>query len=513
MQPGTNDVERKRERWLLAFGIAFIFLSISLTLGHFKVLWGDEFVTYWVGQQGSFTGIWAALKSGADPNPPLMHVLSWWSTKAFGSVATAIRLPSVFGVGLALAGVWSIVRRYAGPLLAAAACLALMTSRGFDYSYDARSYGLLMGFAIAALACWVKTLDGKRQGFWFVALAVMLACDLSSNYYGVMAFFPVAAGELLWTRREKRLRLGVWAALLAGALPLLPYLTLIRGNIAEFGPHAWNKPAAGMIAESYFVLVEGLFWPVAIVAAVWLWKRRRQKPNSVQRSAIPAEVRAALWVLMLYPFLGFAIAYGGAGMISARCVIPVCAAFAIVGALLLSQVAGRKVVLGVAAFLLVWVLARSAACAMLLRDQRQAFFHLRNEVDQAMAPGEKLLVGDSLMVMPLWWYASPNVRAGLRFPIDFAAIHRMESDDSGEQNLWGGRHGVFPVPIDKPNTMIEPQEEYIYLGGQEGWLAKELTDRNFVLVPDGTQVNWGGLGGVFTPLAHPTTRVWFVRPR
>ncbi len=497
--------------WILPCWVGFIFCAITLTASHFKVLWGDEFVTFWVGQQRSFAGIWTALRSGADPNPPLMHVLNWWSTAAFGTGSVAIRLPSIFGVGLGVASAWVVVRRYASASVAAVACLALMTSRGFDYSYDARSYGLLLGFAVAALACWVLSLDGSR--WWLVGMAVCLAGDLSSNYYGVMAFFPVAAGELAWCWKRRQVRWAVWLALLVGALPLAGYLTLIRGNIAEFGPHAWNKPQASMIAESYFVLVEGLFWTTAIAAAVF-WLRRKNHASKLVQS-VPMEVRWALGVLLLYPFLGFAIAYGGAGMISARCVIPVCAGFAIAGALLLGRVGSRRVMLWCMVFLSVYVVARELACGMLLRQQRHAFFALRDQVERVAAPDETVLVGDSLVVMPLWWYGSPALRDALRFPIDFELIHRTETDDSGEQNLWGGRHGVFPVAIDKPATMIPRGQELILVGGAEGWLARELRAEGFELTPESPVAAADGyaLGGVFTPLAHPQTQVLFARPR
>ncbi|MDE1155717.1 MAG: glycosyltransferase family 39 protein [Acidobacteriaceae bacterium] len=487
-----------------------------MLLAHGKVLWGDEFVTYWVGQQRSFHGIWSALRSGADPNPPLMHVLSWWSTSLFGSNALAIRLPSIAGVGLAVASLWFLVRRYASRSAAAAACLALMATRGFDYSYDARSYGLLLGFALASLFCWTRTLPAPqaKSSSDIVSISLMalfLAADLSSNYYGVMAFFPIAAGELALSWQHKRLRWPVWAGLGLASLPLFGYLPLIHGNIAEFGPHAWNKPSLSILPESYFLLVEGVFWPVAFLA---LWYGVIRKKATTRSEALtPVALRVALAVLLLYPLLGFAIAYGGAGMISARCVIPVCGAFALTGAFLLERLGSRRLLLGSVAFLSLWVIARESACGILLLQQRHAFFQLRNAVESAQAPGEPVFVADSLVVMPLWWYSSASLRQQLRFPIDFDLIHRSEADDSGEQNLWGGRHGVFPVPIDRPEALLAPGSEAIFLGNPNGWLGRSMTTNGWHLQADAVPVPWENLGGVFTPLVHPETRVWFASPR
>ena len=393
-----------------------------------------------------------------------------------------------------------------------------MTTRGFDYTYDARSYGLLLGFAMAALLCWLNAREqqGPRRSVWLSAMTLALACGLSSNYYGVLAFFPIAAGEVVLLAKTRKLEPGAWVAMAIASLPLFAYLHLIRANIAEFGPHAWNKPQLGMIGEAYVVLVEGIIWPVLLLGLLVLWRKYRN--NFVRSCPLTLEVRVAFWVLMAYPVLGFAIAYGGAGMISARCTIPVCAGVAIAGALLLSRLVSQRAALWVVMFLVLWVTAREAACGYILRHQRQAFLHLRNAIERADAPGERVLVGDSLVVMPLYWYGSPALRQQIVFPIDFDAIHRLEPDDSGEENIWGGRHGVFPVPIAKPPELVPPTQESLFVGSPNGWLARTLKQDGFTLhvvdAPGSSDgyIHWGDLGGVFTPLAHPATGIYFATP-
>jgi len=504
----TSDPTSGRGRIVLPALIAILFLSVALFQAHLKLLWGDEFVTYWIGQQHSFNGIWRALASGADPNPPLMHLLNWASTSLFGSSSIAVRLPSIFAVALALASLWCLLRRYVAPVYAAAGCLALMTTRGFDYTYDARSYGLLLGFALAALATWnaANFHTGIHRYLYLAVMAVALACGLSSNYYGVLAFFPIAAGEFYRFITTRKFHPGVWLAMFLATLPLLAYRPLIHANLTEFGPHAWNKPQLSMISDSYLVIVEGIIWPVLILFAIYLWKRRSSNPTS-----LPTELRIAAATLLAYPIIGFALAYPGSAMISPRCVIPVCAGVAIAGVDLLARLISRRAATAAVLFLFVWVASRELACALILRQQRHVFFHLRNGIERAAAPGERVLIGDSLVVMPLYWYSSPALRQQIVFPIDFAAIHRFEPDDSGEQNLWGGRNGVFPVPIASPSALIPPEAESLLVASPTGWLAQTLTTNSFTLHPDDTNP-WGDLGGVFTPLAHPATRIYFVTP-
>jgi 4-amino-4-deoxy-L-arabinose transferase-like glycosyltransferase len=418
------------ERQTLAALIAFYALIVSAQSA-IKLLWVDELITFQIARQPGLSGIWRALRAGADPNPPLIHILVQTSVRLLGESAFAIRLPAILGVMLAIVAMWWMLRRWVRPVFAAAGVLAFMATRGFDYAYDARSYALLMGFAMASLALWIRTGDvsGWRRTGALGGMALALAAGISSNYYGVLAFFPIAAGELV----TRRFRLGVWLAMLAGSLPLLAYLPLIRNNIAEFAPHAWNRPQISMIGWSYLELVEGVFWPV-LGLGLWVWWRGKISTEGTKVTQRKAEM-AAVGVLLVYPVIGFAVAVGGAGMISPRCVVPVCCGFGLSGGVLAQSVFGRSARVGMAIVLLmvVWVGVRQGICANLLLEQRQAFFALRNDVKQTQVG--QILVADSSFALPLHYYSDRDVRRLSWFPIDFEAIHQYERDDSGEQNL------------------------------------------------------------------------------
>ena len=487
------------EEYLLLPALLVLSLAVGFSQSAVKLLWADELITYYIARQPGWGGIWRALAAGADPNPPLIHILVQASTCFFGSGAAAVRLPSILCVLLAIVSMWAILRRWVSPLYAAAGVLAFMCTRGFDYSYDARSYAPLMAFALAAFALWVALprLSAGRRGLALAGLAACLALGISSNYYGVLAFFPIGAGEAARSFQQRRLRFGSWLAMLAGALPLFAYLRLIRLNIAEFAPHAWNRPHASMVAVSYLELVEGIFWPVLALALFMVWKRR-------ERWTLPLPESLALGVLLLYPVLGFIIATAGAGMISPRCVAPVCCGFGLALAVLASHVFGasRRAALATVALFLVWLVAREGFCATQLHEQRRSFFALRNRV--AAEPEPLILAADSSFVLPLYFYSAPAVRQKIVVPIDFAAIHRYEQDDSGEQNLWAGRNGVFPFPIVPATQISLPAAGALVIARPGGWLTHTFPSAQFQIQP---ATEWYGLGGVFTPMAHVETRL------
>jgi hypothetical protein len=295
-------------------GVLAFYLAIVVVQASRKLLWVDELITLAIARQDGLVGIWKALAAGADPNPLLTHIAVMLAARWFGVSALAVRRPSIVFVGIALVAMWTMLRRWVAPAFAAAGLLAFMGTRGFDYAHDARSYAPMMGLGMASLALWMVS-DGLRGWRYWVAtggMVVALAAGISANYYCVLALFPIAAGELVRSVRRRELRVGLWAGMAVASLPLLAYLPLIRHNIAEFGPHAWNRPRVSMVGMSYLELVEGILWPgVAMAGFVW-WKRRGAAWG------LRASEATSLWVLLAYPILGFAIAVGGAGMISPR---------------------------------------------------------------------------------------------------------------------------------------------------------------------------------------------------
>jgi hypothetical protein len=155
--------------------------------------------------------------------------------------------------------------------------------------------------------------------------------------------------------------------------------------------------------------------------------------------------------------------------------------------------------------LVVWVGVREGVCAEVLLEQRRAFFALRDAV--AESPGDEYVVGDSAFVLPLYFYSDDLIRLRIIFPIDFAAIHKFERDDSGEQNLWAGRGQVFPFRIGDFNDdrLYYCDAMPIVIARPDGWLAKSWPAKRMRLFGDTS--DWGRVGGIFTPMAHEETRI------
>jgi 4-amino-4-deoxy-L-arabinose transferase-like glycosyltransferase len=70
---------------------------VVVAQSHFKLPWLDELITLHIARQGSAGAIWNALAQGADPNPPLTHLLVHFSRILFGDHELAYRLPAFIG--------------------------------------------------------------------------------------------------------------------------------------------------------------------------------------------------------------------------------------------------------------------------------------------------------------------------------------------------------------------------------------------------------------------------------
>lgn len=483
--------------------VSLLYFALTCALGVIKVIWLDEFITLYISRLGNLHSSLGALARGADPNPPLTYVLVLASRKLFGEGAIALRLPAILASWVGVLALVAFLRKRVPPVYAAAGALFFMSTAAFDYSFEGRSYALMLGFCALSLLAWQRTVDGVHKSWAAAGLALALAAGLSSNYFAVLAFFPIAAGELFRDVKLRRVEWRVWIALLVAGSTLLLYLPLINKAVATFSPHAWNKVRLDVIADSYLEMVETILWPALAILAVgvFVWFRKRHRP--VPR-ALPDHELIAAFVLMIYPFIAYVVARIHGGMLSPRFVIPMCYGFAIAVTAVAYGLFRKHTWAGLvfAMVLLVWVLAREGVVARMYYDQRLALFRIIDTLPSASS----IAVTDSLLILPLYYYAPRAIASHLYFPIDFEAIRKYKKEDSPEQNLWNGRNWIYPVPIISLETFTAAHSDYLVAAPGNNWLLQKLIaeDRPARLLPIYTDTK--DIQG-FTPLSHGP--VWF----
>lgn len=528
--------------WFVWLSALYFFVVFSLS--SMKLLWLDELITLHIAQSGGLASIWHALASGADPNPPITYILVHYSRALFGDHEFAYRLPAALGYWVGLLSLFQYLRGRIRGTWALGGTVLLMCMAAFEYSFESRSYAIFFGFAMLAFFCWTRVADDSRspRARWLAlfGMAFALAAGISTNYFAVLAFFPVAAGEATRTLLRARSRSvirsidwRVWAGMLAAASPLLVYRPLIAHSIAQFAPYAWNKVSLDQAADSYTEMVEVVLIPILalfVVAVVaWIAAARAaticptcrgrilpawMEPVVQERNRWPLPPHEAAGVLffMLYPFLGYAIASIHGGMLSPRFVIPVCFGFAIAATALSQRLFGnlRRAGIVFLGFAMAWFLCREAVVGYWYEEQKQCFYKVVDDLPQALQalPADaSIAIPDPLLALTFEHYAPPALRARVVFPVDFPAIRQYRHDDSPEENLWAGRHFLYRLPIETVANFQHQAHSYLIIAGRGNWMLDDLRAHHYVVehLPIDTRAE--NIGG-FTPLAHDTPQFY-----
>ena len=524
---------------LAFFALTVAYVAIVFIVSSMKLLWLDELITLHIARLGSLSAIWHALAHGADPNPPLSHLLVLGSMRLFGEHEFALRLPDMIGYWIGMLALFQFLRRWVSATWALAAVAMSMSMAAFQYSYESRSYGIFYGLAMLAVYCWAGAVDpttsSTRRWVALVGMVAALATGISTSYFAVLAFLPIAAGEVAITLQRWRhaswkedsflhsIQFRIWGALAIAATPLLLFRPLIQLSIAEFAPHAWNKVSLDQVSDSYTEMVEYILFPilalllftivVLVLSRFCAHCRASIRPRWIgtlatehayfKRSRLPLHEAVAVFALMGYPFLGYLVASIHGGMLSPRFVIPVCFGFAIAGTLACHRIFGhlRFAALSLLLICTVWFCVRESVIAYWYSEQKQCFYKVVDRFPMAEFPTGPIAIPDPLLALTFRHYAPPSLAARVVFPVDFPAIRHDRGDDSPEQNLWAGKGRIYHLPIVTLASLQHSAGKYVIITYDRNWMLQDLLQHRYPIERLDINTRASAIGG-FTPLSH-----------
>jgi hypothetical protein len=414
-----------------------------------------------------------------------------------------------------------------------------MSMAAFQYSYESRSYGIFYGLAMLAVYCWAVAVDSTASPLrkWIALLGMIgaLAIGISTSYFSVLAFLPIAGGECARTFDQFRragarkgvflhlIQFRIWIAMAVAATPLLVFRPLIQHAITEFAPYAWNKVSFGQVSDSYTEMVEYILFPIlamllfAIVVLAlasfcahcrasirprWIGSLATQQAH-FKRTTLPLHEAVAVLFLMAYPLLGYLVASIHGGMLSPRFVIPVCFGFAIAATLACYRIFGhlRLAAASLLLLCLVWFGLRESIIAYWYSEQKQCFYKVVDRFPAAEFPSGPIAIPDPLMALTFQHYAPAALASRVVFPVDFPAIRMYRGDDSPEQNLWAGRNSLYHLPIVSLSTFQRQAGKYVILASDGNWMLQDLMYHRYPIQRLDINTRATAIGG-FTPLSH-----------
>jgi hypothetical protein len=251
------------------------------------------------------TDVWGALMSGGEQLTPFFYLLTRASTALFGLNPFALRLPEMIGFWVMCVCLFFFVARRASNFYALLAAIFPLVTYTYFYAFDARPYGLVLGFSALALLCWQSATMNRFRPLSVICLSMSLAGALSSHYYGIFAIFPLALGETVRTILRRRLDVPVWAAFCLAIAPLILHLPLIQQARAYSGDF-WAKPRwldvpnfyGGMLSSTILPLILLLFLS-GIYQTVWRDKMPDESQTTPKITPPVFEVAAAFGFIII----------------------------------------------------------------------------------------------------------------------------------------------------------------------------------------------------------------------
>jgi 4-amino-4-deoxy-L-arabinose transferase-like glycosyltransferase len=313
--PRAVTPQRGLERLALPLfaGVSVVYALLTWTLAARKLMWNDELYTYYVARLPSMHDVWQALLARGEQTPPLFFAITRLSFRVFGVTPLSMRLPEMLAFWAMTLCVCAFVRRRMSGMSALCAAVFPLVTVAYPYAYEARSYGLVLGFAALALLSWQAATSsaGTARGVALCGLTAGLAAAVSSHYYGVFVLVPLALGEVVRTLTRRRLDVAVWAALGVSLLPLAWHLPLIKAATAYSGTF-WSPPQWVNLPDFYQDLLTPALVPVAALLLLAALQRAassdHRSMDDAERRTLPLHELAAIAGFVLIPLMSVVVA-------------------------------------------------------------------------------------------------------------------------------------------------------------------------------------------------------------
>ena len=464
---------------LVAFSMAYFAATLAACLR--RPPWMDEVITLYDSRL-PFHSMLALMKQGVDSTPPLNYLLLKSLFLITAPSPFLVRLPAAIGFWGMLICLYFFLRRFAPSIYALAGALYPMVTFPYFYSSEGRPYGLLLGFMGLIVLCWQSRIrrPGSKAWLWILGIASLGACF--THYYALVLIYPVVLGECVRTLQRRKLDLGVWAALLSGAVAIPVQLPLIRG-LAKFAlsdaarPAYFAHPSIKALFDTYHDLLFPAIFSISAVLCLALVFRAAFLHGGQEKedtSSLPEMVMAAGFVSIPTVILVLCLFTHGAYLI--RYLAPAVLGFAIMLPIIVLRVARANWAgyASVAALALIfplnwYTLSWSAEAA-----GRQKFLEISQTRNLPIA------VAQGLDYMELSYTAPEDLRKQLHYVSvgpDVAARYTDPTDERIVSNL----SGHVPFRVDTLDSFLEEHTEFIvfWRPAGHGSLLDVLAERGY----------------------------------
>jgi hypothetical protein len=334
---------------LLLGALCVMYLTQATVLALGKRLWYDEVLGLAVSSASSWREVVAVLTSGVDYNPPLYYYATRVCVLLLGDGNLAVRLPAIVGMLCFLVCLFRFAARRMPAVFAALAFMLVMVMPARNYSFEARPYGLLLGFTGVVLLAYQDAAAGRRRSFALPLIGLGLAAVSLCHYYGFVVVLPLLAGELVRLFQRRRFDVGLAVTFLAPLGALMSVSSVIRIQRSFLHNSDWSR-SWREVPNAYIALfsVEGwvlVFVAAAVLAACLLEDQATSisENHSLVKLSFPLHELALLFTMALLPVFGMALAKFVTHTYIARYFLAALAGLCIIFAALFRMLLGNRI--------------------------------------------------------------------------------------------------------------------------------------------------------------------------
>lgn len=437
-----------------------------------RLLWHDELFTLYASRL-SLPDLWRALADGFDLQPPLSYVITKAQVALTGEGLVATRLPSLAGFAVGCLGLALFVKRRVGVAGGTVALLVPAVTAGYEYAYEVRPYGLVLGATGVALVCWQAVEEPRWRVPALFGLSLSIAVAVSLHYYAVLVLFPLAVGELLRMRRDGGFHLPVWLAMAAGCVPLAAYLPLISAA-SEYNSLFWTRSSLGQVPYTYRYFLYPTLLPLLLGVvgfSVYRLLVPDDPPGHSRPTPTPMPELAVSLALLLLPVVAVGLGFLTGGY-RHRYAIPMVLGFGgVIGILTGTSRSLRPAAL--LAVLTVWLGARSVLYATLLVTAAPDPLERHPMLRAAMqGPDLPIVLSNDATYTQLEHYAPRELTSRITIVMPPADLSVPRSEDSSERSMRA-LNRWRPVKIEEYTDVIRRTVPF-YIYGDARWLTLQV---------------------------------------
>jgi len=474
---GFRDFCDKRTLWVLTGFSSFYFL-ITCAIASKRMLWNDELFTLYISRLGGLSDILAALSTGADQNPPSFYLLTQGVLKWLGEIQLAIRLPEVAGVLVMSLCLYRFVSKRFSSLYGMVAMVFPLITIAYEYAYEARPYGLVLGFSGLALLCWQEAIESPKRFWWLIGLAASGASATASHYYAVFLLIPLGGGEIVRSIMRQRIDFPIWASLGGIIIPLALFFPIIL-EASGYSHHFWARPEWHLILGFYYSLMIPAIGPIlATLIAYSLWPENeltKAQSSSPPSLMFPWHEMAAAIGFVAIPVVAVVLGKLVIGAFTFRYALPAVIGLSILWAIAMYRIDRGRAILGTCftLFACIWFMMAAVAQfkhqTVMMTSWSKNYDFLQSNVDATLP----IVAADLHTFMTVSHYAPSSVSSRIVYLADPQASLRYLGHDTVDRGILDLKPW-FQVAVEEYETYIGSHERFLVfleVQGERNWLG------------------------------------------